>query len=511
MVALASGGCGDSTDAGATDTGTGGDTGQPNAGLDADIDASNGVDPNAEDAGGGPPDATEPPPGLTVAGPLSPQRDGDPGIGFQTLVTEGYVECGMPRGVYDEMASFPGWQLLVGLPASGAPIEGRDGINEGLPYYLTAWEHESGVQLVSTNCLTCHAASIGDELVIGLGNANLDFTFDASSATHALDWLMPDDASDAEWEQLHRWTSRVAATAPAVRTNTVGVNPADNLAAFLFGHRDPETLAWSDEWLQEPPSLGVIPLAVPPWWWMGKKEAMFFSGSGRGDHARLMMSASLLCTDTVESAVAIDALFPDVATYINDIEAPPHPGPIDLEAAERGESLFEPMCAGCHGSYGEIETYPHWIVDLDVVGTDPMLSLFVQKYANNYVDFWENSFYGETTEMLETGGYVAPPLDGVWATGPYFHNDSVPTLEGVLDSSSRPLYWTRSFNSNAYDPDLPGYPYTELPSGKDAPGELEPRHIYDTTRAGYSNAGHKFGDSLTPDERRDLIEYLKSL
>ena len=35
--------------------------------------------------------------------------------------------------------------------------------------------------------------------------------------------------------------------------------------------------------------------------------------------------------------------------------------------------------------------------------------------------------------------------------------------------------------------------------------------IYDTTLPGYSNTGHFYGDSLSEEDRSDLIEYLKSL
>jgi hypothetical protein len=67
---------------------------------------------------------------------------------------------------------------------------------------------------------------------------------------------------------------------------------------------------------------------------------------------------------------------------------------------------------------------------------------------------------------------VAPPLDGIWATAPFLHNGSVPTLEELLDSRTR-----------APDPGRPGY----------------------------SNAGHTFGDPLTAADRRALIEFLKTL
>ncbi|NJN64265.1 MAG: hypothetical protein HC882_04885 [Acidobacteria bacterium] len=47
----------------------------------------------------------------------------------------------------------------------------------------------------------------------------------------------------------------------------------------------------------------------------------------------------------------------------------------------------------------------------------------------------------------------------------------------------------------------------------DAPADGAARDVtlYDTTIPGFSNLGHTFGDDLTDDERRALIEYLKSL
>jgi hypothetical protein len=36
------------------------------------------------------------------------------------------------------------------------------------------------------------------------------------------------------------------------------------------------------------------------------------------------------------------------------------------------------------------------------------------------------------------GGYVAPILNGVWATAPYLHNGSVPTLWHLMHPESRP-------------------------------------------------------------------------
>src|SRR5262249_31728989 len=125
-------------------------------------------------------------------------------------------------------------------------------------------------------------------------------------------------------------------------------------------------------------------------------------------------------------------------------------------------------------------------------------------------DFVVKSAWAEGVDWEPQAGYIAPPLDGIWATAPFFHNGSVPTLELVLDSSRRPVYWRRtSLDSSDYDWTAVGWNYAELPSGKtDQPDAV---HVYDTTRPGYGNGGHVFGDALSEDDRAAVIEYLKTL
>ena len=114
----------------------------------------------------------------------------------------------------------------------------------------------------------------------------------------------------------------------------------------------------------------------------------------------------------------------------------------------------------------------------------------------------------------ETDGYQAPPLDGVWATAPYFHNGSAPTLDDVLNSTSRPPLYTRNFHTDegSFDRERVGWKVERLKARPTANlPAIEERKIYDTSLPGRSNAGHTFGDRLAPDERRALIEYLKTL
>lgn len=120
--------------------------------------------------------------------------------------------------------------------------------------------------------------------------------------------------------------------------------------------------------------------------------------------------------------------------------------------------------------------------------------------------------FGKKARLEATDGYVAQPLTGIWATAPYFHNGSVPTLEAVLDSSKRPGFWRRSFSSSDYDPRAVGWRFRARSQGKASVADARERALlYDTTLPGYSNAGHTFGDDLDAGERRAVLEYLKTL
>jgi hypothetical protein len=83
-------------------------------------------------------------------------------------------------------------------------------------------------------------------------------------------------------------------------------------------------------------------------------------------------------------------------------------------------------------------------------------------------------------------------------------NGSVPTIEAVLNSSIRPTYWKRDFNHPVYNTQSLGWEFSsaEQPDGK---------KTYNTKLPGYSNSGHYFGNKLSDQERKALLEYLKTL
>ncbi len=429
-----------------------------------------------------------------------PQRAGDAKRGYDYLINGGYISCGVPKSLYDQVFSPP--------PATDK-LDGRTGDNADLPYNYSAATSREGVRVVSANCLTCHASKIMGNLIVGLGAADADFTSDQTQYVDQAGQFITDPTEHAEWQ---RFDDRVKAIGPYTHTAVIGVNPADNLTAALMAHRDPATLAWSNTAMLPLPPAVVVPVDVPPWWRMAKKAAMFYVAGGRGDHARIEMAASLLCTDSVDEAAQIDAAFVDVRAWIETMKPPKWPFKVDGSLAAKGKTIFHDTCAQCHGTYGAGGVYPNELVPLDGVGTDPALAMGASMFGTPFVSWFAQSFWGQTSRLEAAQAYIAPPLDGIWATAPFFHNGSVPTLEGVLDSTQRPQFWTRTFSSTDYDETAVGWNFTALDHGQAAETDPATRlKLYDTTLPGYGNGGHTFGDALTADERRAVIEYLKTL
>jgi hypothetical protein len=245
-----------------------------------------------------------------------------------------------------------------------------------------------------------------------------------------------------------------------------------------------------------------------------KKKTMYHVGSTDTRSVRALMQFMLSPLNPPSVFGKEESTFADIRAYLLSLQPPKYPLPIDTALAKRGGAIFSDNCARCHGTYGEKWTYPNRIVPLDEIGTDRhRFDGITKKFDEYYTKSWFAK--GNTYPSITRDGYQAPPLDGIWATAPYLHNGSVPTVYHVLNSKARPRIFTRSYRTDldAYDPTKLGWKFDALAEAPDSNrlSPLEFRKIYDTTQIGRGNAGHTFGDKLTDEERFAVIEYLKTL
>jgi hypothetical protein len=260
---------------------------------------------------------------------------------------------------------------------------------------------------------------------------------------------------------------------------------------------------------------------VPAWWLLKKKKTMYHTGATDARSARSIMQFMMSPFNGPSDFAKAEAAFKDIQAYILSLEPPKYPLPIDQQLAAKGERLFTNNCSRCHGAYGEKWTYPNRVVPIDEIGTDRTRfhGISAKKFGERYNKSWfaqeDTGWLGDGYKVRETDGYQAPPLDGIWATAPYLHNGSVPTLYHLLNSKTRPKIFTRSFRTDleSYDAEKAGWRIEALDKSPDASKmtPLEFRKIYDTSKSGRGNAGHTFGDKLTEAERMAVIEYLKML
>jgi len=240
----------------------------------------------------------------------------------------------------------------------------------------------------------------------------------------------------------------------------------------------------------------------------------------------------------------------DMLAWVKVLQSPKWPETIlpriDAVKAAKGRSLYDANCSQCHALQltrkEQLKPYKAVMVPQEEVGTDPaelkIIEEPVQKTGfleGKKMFYFAGERFGPTTKAKNlltlasigamvrhpiqtvtqglrdftgtlgavtknTHQYKARPLNGVWATSPYLHNGSVPSLYQLLLPSSQrdKVFYT---GNREFDPNNVGQH-----SDKQA-GLFE----FDTTVYGNSNAGHEYGTQLSDKERYELIEFMKTL
>ena len=214
-----------------------------------------------------------------------------------------------------------------------------------------------------------------------------------------------------------------------------------------------------------------------------------------------------------------------IGAWLDDSLAPP-PWPFPPRAGTtpdrlaHGRDVYLAKCAACHGVYDpasrEVATsqaplYMSIVPFAKLGGIDPMRSQAFDAPTATLLDQWgfDKGIWPSSAFRPTATGYLAPPLDGVWARAPYLHNGSVPTLRMlVTDPTGKPAplrpatFYRGSRRYVAADLGWEWASSTEGLTGRSL-------FLYDTSLPGNSNTGHEF---YVADADVDaLLDYLASL
>ncbi len=350
------------------------------------------------------------------------------------------------------------------------------------------------------SCLACHQGQVAGRAIPGLPNSN-----------YALETLT-EDVRLVKVKQRKPFGHMDMGSLLLPLGTTNGTTNAVMFGVALMRHRDADLAI-----VHRPPKFDMVhhDMDAPPWWHYAKKKRLYADGFAAKGH-RMLMQFLLVKENGPEKFREWEDEFRDIEAWLMDLTPPRWPGSVDAPLAERGRVVFERHCADCHGRYSDAgseagDTYPGRIVAIEEIGTDRVrFDSLTRENRRDLNESWFGRDIAGDPGIDAPEGYIAPPLDGVWATAPYLHNGSVPTLWHVLHPGSRPVVWKRS--AAGYDERRVGLEVEEMaamPAGRLLPSER--RRHFDTTKPGKAAGGHDYPDLLSEEEKTAVLEYLKTL
>tara|TARA_R110002049_G_scaffold2750_9_gene22363 strand:- start:32573 stop:33976 length:1404 start_codon:yes stop_codon:yes gene_type:complete len=432
-----------------------------------------------------------------------PSDKGDPDRGYRLLTEVSFLPPDFSQRVFDEVwRSWPKPLREEAEKASPAQrrrmafdrygLTTRPGDQSGKPLQYVIGEDGTWTM----NCFSCHGGSVYGTPYPGAPNNRF--------------------ALQTMTEELRRTKFRIGEPLTRMDLGSVVIplgTTHGTTNAVVFGQglmqaRD-EQLNLVDH---VPTTFVHHDMDAPPWWHFHQRPYLYIDGFAQKGH-RALMQFMLVPENGPDFFRQREEDFRDVYAYLDSLRPPQYDGPIDADLAEQGRVVFTDHCARCHGTYGTHPTYPNRRVPLDEIGTDPvrLQSLQVagrEKYARSW--FAHAGEPDQHATIVDPDGYVAPPLSGVWASPPYFHNGSVPTLWHVLHPDQRPAVWRRV--GEAIDRERVGFRIQVAAKVDLAEPDVAVRRSYfDTKRFGKSNAGHDYPSELSEVEKTAVLEYLKTL
>jgi hypothetical protein len=176
--------------------------------------------------------------------------------------------------------------------------------------------------------------------------------------------------------------------------------------------------------------------------------------------------------------------------------------PIDPAKWEAGKALFEKEPGGCRGCHA-------------VISPDELLARLTRPTESSDRAERLKRCLTETSPVL---AYKGRPLAGAWATAPYLHNGSVPTLfDLMLPPADRPKSFV--LGTREFDPERVGFvneasstPWKSDQAARENTFVFQTHDSFGHPIPGNDNAAHDYGNARFSDEERwALVEYMKAV
>jgi cytochrome c2 len=405
------------------------------------------------------------------------------------------------------------------------------------------------------SCAACHSANLFGKKILGMTNrtsrANEFIHLGRKATSFSSPKFFQDStkATDLETLQYER-TRENAYSIGSKAPQAIGLDTSLAQVALSLSKRKKDPYA-SHSWFRATfPRKNALRNKVadskPAVWWNLKYKTRWLSDgsivSGNPVHTNFLWNEIGRGTDLKELEAWLQKnhrAVKELTATVFATEAPRYSDFFevhqeDLESAKKGQKHYRKLCSSCHGVYRKaweldqpeefsvaelmntIEVIYHEKTPVIDVGTDPGRYQGMKAFAERLNKLKISKAI--KTRVEPQTGYVPPPLVGIWARWPYFHNNSIPNLCVLLSPApKRPAhYWSHPANDSErdFDKDCNGY-FT----GEEVPDSWKKRSRYfDTQKEGLSNRGHDEGifiedgkSLLSETEKKELIDYLKTL
>ena len=370
-----------------------------------------------------------------------------------------------------------------------------------------------GFPRVGTNCAACHVGTLRTaelappQILLGAPSTKFDlqrylrFLFAcANDPRFTASFILP------EIEYNHHLTPLESTLYRLIIIPRTKQRLLDQEQAFAWMNHRPDTGPGRTD--MNPIKLRVLDLEndrsvgstdIMAIWNEGAHEGFFRHSDGLNPSLRESVVSSALGTGTPPKEIDLKNL-ETLEAWMKQLQSPPFPFEIDQDLAQQGQTIFSSQCASCHALGGDRTGQ---VISLEELGTDPNRANHWNQEAADAFNRFAPNFPWAFQSFRDTDGYSALSLEGIWARAPYLHNGSVPSLKTLLDSpAQRPDVFYRGVD--LYDSEAVGF----LSTGSQAEAT---GFKVKTDITGNSNQGHEFGTELSANEKRSLLEYLKTL